>query len=153
MNLSKEVRISQAITPTDGAAGTADIAGAILDMQGFEGVLMLVTFGAITAGAVTSIKAQQGNAADMSDAADLADTGQVIAATDDDKTFFIDLYRPTKRYVRLYVDRGTQNAVVAEALYLQYGARVKPVTHGLMDTSPPAYISGELHISPAEGTA
>lgn len=146
MNLSKNVRISQAITPTDGAAGTTTINGATLDMQGFDGVLMLVTFGAITSGAVTSIKAQQGQASNLSDAADLAGTGQTIADTDDEKTFFIDLYKPVERYVRLTVPRATQNAVVADAAYIQYCGTKAPTTHG-------TNVSGELWASPAEGTA
>ena len=106
MNLSENVKISQAITVTDGAAGTTDINGATLDMSGHGCVLMAVTFGAIVFGAVTSIKAQQGAASDMSDAADLAGSAQTIADDDDEKTFYIEIVRPTKRYVRLVVDRG-----------------------------------------------
>lgn len=147
MNLSKNVKITQAITPTNGAAGTTDINGVTLDMQGYDGVLMIFTMGAITGGAVTSIKAQQGAASNLSDAADLAGTGQTIADTDDEKVFYIDLYRPAKRYVRGVVDRGTQNAVVASATYIQYKGKKCPVAaHG-------TNVSGELHISPAEGTA
>ncbi len=146
MNLSKDVRISQAITVTAGAAGTSDINGTTLDMSGYEGVLIVVTFGAIVSGATTSIKAQQGAASDLSDAADLAGTAQTIADTDDEKTFYIDLFNPQERYVRLVVDRSTQNATVASATYYQYGARVVPTTHG-------SNVAGELHIAPAEGTA
>ena len=146
MNLGKNVKISQAITPTAGAADTADINGAALDMSGYEGVLIKIVFGAITAGAVTSIKAQQGLQANLSDGADLADTGQTIADSDDDKVFYINLHRPRERYVRLVVDRATQDAVVASAEYIQYGARKAPTTHG-------SNVSGETHISPAEGTA
>ena len=146
MNLSKNVKVSSAITPTAGAAGTTDINGSTLDMQDYEGVLMVVRFGAITANAVTSIKAQQGAQSDLSDAADLAGTGQTIADTDDEKTFYIDLYKPAERYVRLVVDRGTQNAVVASAEYFQYEPRKVPTSHG-------ANVSGETHVSPAEGTA
>lgn len=146
MNLSKNVKISQAITPTAGAAGTTLINGSILDMQGYEGVLIMVTMGAITATAVTSIKAQQGAASDLSDAADLAGTGQIIADTASDKVFYIDLHKPTKRYVRVVVSRGTANAAVADAKYLQYRGRKAPVIHG-------TNVSGELHLSPAEGTA
>lgn len=146
MNISKNQKISIAVTPTEGAAGTTDINGATLDMQGFEGVLMIVTFGAITGSAVTSIKAQQGAAANLSDAADLLGTAQTIADDADDKTFYIDLYKPQERYVRLVVDRATQNAVVASATYIQYRSRVAPVTHG-------TNVAGELHIGPAEGTA
>lgn len=146
MELGKDTKITIAITPTEGAAGTTDINGAILDMQGYENVLAIVTFGAITAGAVTSIKMQQDTASNMSSAADLADTGQTIADTDDGKTFYIDLIKPQERYVRLVVDRGTQNAVVASAIYLQYNGVKMPVTHG-------SNVSGETLISPAEGTA
>jgi hypothetical protein len=149
MNISKNDKISIAITSAEGVAATSDINGATLDMQGFEGVLMIVTFGVITGGAVTSLKAQQDSAAGMGTAADLEGTAQTIADTDDEKTFYIDLFRPTERYMRLVVDRGTQNAVVASATYIQYGmesGRKAPVTHG-------TNVSGELHVSPAEGTA
>lgn len=146
MNLSKQIKITQAITPTDGAAGTADINGTILDMQGFEGVLVEVVFGTITSGAVTSIKMQQDTASGMGTAADLTGTAQTVADDDDEQIFYIDLYKPVERYVRVVVDRGTQNAVVASATYFQYGAHDQPVSHG-------ATVSGETHVSPAEGTA
>jgi hypothetical protein len=145
MNLSKNVKISQAVTVTAGAAGTTDIEGAILDMSGFEGVLVVVQMGAIVAGAVTSIKMQQDTAAAMGSAADLEGTSQTIAADDDEETFYIDLYRPLERYVRLKVLRATQNATLT-ATYYQYGARSLPVTHG-------SNVSGEQHSSPSEGTA
>jgi len=149
MNLSKSVKVSTAVTPTAGAAATTDIEGTTLDMANFEGVLMLVRMGEITGSAVTSIKAQQGAESDLSDAADLEGTGITIADDDDGQIFMIDLYRPAERYVRLYVDRATQNAVVASAEYLQYGGpKKKPVDNNVTDAS-----TVELHVSPAEGTA
>lgn len=145
--LSEEVKISVAIAPADGAAGTTDINGTTLDMQGYDGVLVLVTFGTITTDAVTSIKMQSGAESDLSDAADLEGTGQTIADDDDEETFYIDLVRPAERYVRLVVDRGTQNAVVAAATYIQYKARAVDVaSHG-------SDVSGEAHVRPDEGTA
>ena len=146
MEQGKGTKISTAITPTAGVAGTTDINGSTLDMQGFESVQMLVRMGAITSGAVTSIKTQQGDQSDASDMSDLSGTGVTIADTDDDETFYIDLIRPEKRYVRLVVDRETQNAVVAAANYIQYGARKQPTAHG-------AGVTGETHVSPREGTA
>lgn len=146
--LSASVKMTQAITVTNGAAGTSAINGVTLDMSGFEGVLVAVTFGPIVAGAVTSIKMQQGQASNLSDAADLVNTGQTIADTDDEKTFYIDLFKPRERYVRLVVGRGTQNATVASATYFQYGSpKTVPVpSHG-------TNVAGETHIAPAEGTA
>jgi hypothetical protein len=145
-SLYKDTKVSQVITPTAGAAGTADINGSTVDMSGFEGVMFIVTFGAITAGAVTSLKAQQGAASDMSDAADLENTGITITDTDDEKVKILEVYRPLERYVRVVVDRGTQNAVVASAIAVQYAPRVAPTSHG-------TNVAGEAHVSPSEGTA
>ncbi len=146
--LAKQVKITEAASVTEGAAGTTDVTGNTLDMSGYEGVLVTVVMGAITGSAVTSIKMQQGAASDLSDAADLVGTGQTIADDDDENTYYIDLFKPRERYVRLIVDRATQNAVVSSATYIQYGAATEAVT-----TSGGATVSGESHISPAEGTA
>ena len=145
MNLSKNSKFTQAVTVTNGAAGTSDINGATLDMQNFESVLMRVTFGAIVSSAATSIKAQQGANSGLSDAADLIGTSQTVADSDDEKIFYIDLVKPEERYVRLVVVRATQNAT-CEASYLQYNPRKGPTSQG-------TNVSGELHVSPAEGTA
>jgi len=145
-HLSTAAKLSIAVTPTAGAAGVSAITGATLDMSGFEGVLIVVPFGAIVAGAVTSIKAQRGQIADMSDAADLQGSNQAIADTDDDKTFYIDIHRPAERYVRLMISRGTQNATVGGCTYIQYGAHEAPVTHG-------SNIAGEKFVDAVEGTA
>lgn len=148
MNLSKNVKVSTAVTPTAGAAGTTDINGTTLDMSGFEGVLVIVRMGEITGSAVTSVKMQQGAASDLSDAADLEGTGITIADDDDGQIFMIDLYRPLERYVRLVVGRATQNAVVAAAEYVQYSPAKAPIDNNVTDAS-----TIELHVSPAEGTA
>jgi hypothetical protein len=128
------------------ASGTADRDGATLDMQGWDGVMVLVNLATIAAGAVTSIKMQQGAASNMSDAADLAGTAQSIADDDDDSVMYIDLFQPRERYVRLVVDKDGSNACAESAVYIQYRGKIGPSTHG-------AGVSGEAHLSPAEGTA
>lgn len=148
MNIGKMTKVSTAITPTAGVAGTSDINGTALDMQGWEGVMVIVRMGAITANAVTSIKMQQGAASNLSDGADLEGTSITVADDDDDQTFVIDLNKPRERYVRVVVDRGTQNAVVASAEYIQYGPRKLPTTQNATDL-----VTFEGHVSPAEGTA
>lgn len=144
--LYHNVKATIAIAPASGVAGTSDINGATLDMAGFDGVMAIVTFGTITGGAVTSIKWQQDSASGMGTAADLAGTSVTVADTDDEKVKIMDLRNPLERYVRIVVDRGTQNAVVASAVYLQYAAKAMPVTHA-------TGVAGESHVSPAEGTA
>ena len=140
-----DVRKVQAVTITAGAAGTSDINGTTLDIANYEEVMVVVQFGAIVSGAVTSIKWQEGDLADMSDAADVAGTAQTVADTADDTVFYINIINPRSRYGRLVVDRGTQNATCSAMYYLK-GARTRPATDG-------AGVSGELHVSPAEGTA
>lgn len=143
-NLIDDVKITSAL---DYASGTADRNGATLDMQNYDGVLVLVKFATIAASAVTSIKAQQGAQSDLSDAADLAGTAQSIADTDDDKTFYIDIFRPQERYVRVVIDKDATNATAEIALYVQYkGRKFNVATHG-------TGVAGEKFSSPAEGTA
>ena len=146
MQLSKNSKIVQIISPTEGAAGSTAINGTVVDTQGFRGVLVVATMGAITTGAATSLKVQQGTDGTMSDAADLAGTSQTIADDADGKVFYADVKNPAKRYVRLVVSRATQNAVVASAVAILYDPTDAPTTHG-------TGVSGEAFVGPAEGTA
>lgn len=147
MKVSEDMKISPAILPSEGVAGTDDtINGATLDMQGFESFMAMLVFGVITATAVTTISVQQGDESDLSDATDLEASAQSVAADDDDETYYTEIIKPTKRYVRVNVTRATANCVIAAANYIQFGARHKPVTHA-------TGVTGESHVSPAEGTA
>lgn len=130
------------------AAGTTDVESEVVDSAGFEGVRFIAGFGAITAGAVTSIKVQQGTATNLSDAADLEGSKITIADDDDNQIAISDIFRPRERYVRVAFDRGTQNAVVDFLLAELYGAAKQPVTE---DSA--IVVSAEQHVSPAEGTA
>jgi hypothetical protein len=145
MNLTKSVKILNAL---DYASETADRNGETLDMQGFEGVAMIVKTATIAAGATTSIKAQQGDESNLSDAEDLEGSAITIEDDDDDEIFVIDLYKPEKRYVRLVVDKDGSNACAESAVYAQYEGRVRPEDNNVADE-----ITTELNISPDEGTA
>ena len=100
-NASKNMKITQVITPTAGAAAQTAIEGTEIDMAGYESVMFIVMMGTIDATAVTSIKAQQDTASGMASAADLEGTSQTIAADDDDEIFYIDLVKPQERFVRV----------------------------------------------------
>lgn len=132
----------------DYVSGTADRNGATFDTSGFEGVLMIVKFATIAAGAVTDIRAQSGDASNMSDAADLLGTAITVADDDDNQVFVIDLVKPRERYVRLVVNKDGVNATAESAVYIGYGASVLPVTQTLANA-----VTFERHVSPAEGTA
>ncbi len=140
MNLSAITEFRAGIAVT--AAGTTTIAGTIFDMSGFEGILWGVVFG--TAATDNSVQAQQGAAANMSDAADLIGTLVTVGASDE--FVWLDLYRPLERYVRCEAVRGTSTTIVWGFAF-QYGPRNKPTDNAVAGT-----LAGELHISPAEGT-
>ena len=145
-NLSKNSKVTRVLNAV--AAGTSDQTGSVIDMANFDSVTFYVAFGTITTGAATSIKVQQGQQSDGSDMADLAGTSVTIADTDDNKIAFVEVNRPLERYVRVYVDRGTQNAVIDAAWAVQTAPRVKPVTH---DST--TVVTPEFWLSPSEGTA
>lgn len=146
MDLGKRLKVTQVKTAV--AAGTSDQTSAILDMSGFDGVLFLTSFGAITSTAVTSVKIQQDTAVGGGTMADLAGSGATVADTKSDTVVVHDLYRPGKRYVRVYVDRGTANAVINSIVALQYRGLNAPTTDDATTV-----VSKTTLISPAEGTA
>lgn len=144
--LNEDIRwIPDAVAPT--AAGTTDVNGRTIDMAGFEGVAFCVNFGTLTATQVTKIKMQQGAASDGSDMADLAGTlSGAMGDGDSGKSLATCIIRPSKRYVRCVVDRGTANAVINYGVGVLYGPTLKPVA---LDAN---VISQETFVSPAEGT-
>lgn len=127
------------------AAGTSDQNGTGVDCAGYDGVVFICAMGSITAGAVTSVKAQQSSddgSADTYD--DLAGSAVTIPDDGDNGIFWIDVRAPRKRYVRPVVERGTQNAVIDGIVALRYRNVKVPVTQTA---------TGEKHYHPAEGTA
>ena len=140
-----EIKIQSALDYVD---GSADRSGAILDMAGYAGVLMVVKFGTIAASAVTTIKAQQDSDSAGGTMADLADTAISVADDDDNQIFIIDIFRPAERYVRLMVDKDAAHNTAEMAWYLQYGANQLPVANAVANA-----VTYEQHVSPAEGTA
>jgi hypothetical protein len=123
-------------------AGT-DFQTDIIDMAGFEGV---VFFGTIAvANAANYIYAQQDTAANGATMADLEGTKVVAAANG--QVVWLDIYKPEKRYVRVYVERGGTDTATGDFYAIQYQGR-KGLISNLVDNK----LIGEIHISPAEGT-
>jgi len=116
-------------------------------MRGYEGVLFMVAAGAITTAGVQSINAAQDIASGGS-FTDLLGTGITVADNDDNQIFWLDVYQPSKRYVRLEIARSVQNSAWGEIYAIMYGGRQLPEVNNIVDTS-----TGEVHLTPAEGAA
>lgn len=146
-NLLKDVKITRVLNGV--AAGTTVQNSSVVDMSGWDGVTFILMVGTLTATQVTSLKGQQGNVSNLSDAADLLGTlVGPLADGDSNKCLALDIYRPTDRYVRAVVNRATANAVIDGVIAIQYRGRKSPVTQ---DTATIA--ASEQHVSPVEGTA
>lgn len=131
------------------AAGTSAQTSSAIDTAGYEGVKIYTLFGAITSGAVTSVKVQQSSDDASADAyADLEGTSIAVADDDDNQVVVHDIYRPRERYLKVIVSRSTQNAVIDGIVAVLYSARSLPPTNDATTV-----VSREFHASPAEGTA
>jgi hypothetical protein len=140
MNLSKNVKVTKVSAAV--ATGTSTINTTTLDMQGYDGVMWLASLG--SAASNNGIKAQQGQASGMGDAADLINTQVLSDGTQTD--LVLDIYRPQERYVRCSVVRGTTTTI--EAVWaVQYQGAKRPVNNAT------AAQAVETHVSPVEGTA
>jgi len=142
MNITSNLKITK-VEATAGAATSAVETDAV-DMAGFEAVAFLASLG--TAAANNSVKAQQSNdaAGSPDDWSDLE--GSAVDSASGVTDLVTEVYRPTKRYVRAVVTRGTSSTV--EAVWaIQSGAAVAPVTN----TSATQAVG--LVAGPAEGTA
>lgn len=140
--LSGIVKITKLADHT--VAGTSLVTSAALDMLGYDGVLFISSLG--TAAADNIAKVQQSDDDGAVDAySDLL--GSAVAAGTSDEDLWVDIYRPTKRYLKFLVTRGTSSTL--ESIWaIQYGGRTFPVSNVVSGT-----IIGEASASPAEGTA
>lgn len=144
MNLTKNVKIQRASAAV--AAGTTLITSDAVDTKGFDGCTFLALFGAIVTGALTSLKVQGSH--DNSTYVDLEGSAYTVADDQDSKIAYAEVARPQYRYLKCLVSRGTQNATLDGIVALLTGPAAAPVTHDAATV-----MGGEVHASPAEGTA
>ena len=137
--LGHEAKIYEAIDVT--TAGTGDVNGNVIDTQGGKSVLWIAKFTVANAG--NTLKAQQGQQANLSDAADLAGS-QVTVVSED--IVALEIIKPRERYVRPVAVRGVSTAI-EWAVAILHGGRTRGAN------IQPAAVAYERHVSPAEGTA
>jgi hypothetical protein len=118
----KTVRVANAT-----AAGTTPVNSAAVDTLGYESVRAIALLGTLTATQATSLTLQYSDdgSTGWTDASGVA-TGNAADA-DSNKILIADLHRPTKRYVRAVLNRGTANAVLDGILIELSCASHRPV--------------------------
>jgi hypothetical protein len=142
-----DMKVVIAVTTAAGAGAQTLITSGAVDCLGFSGCCFLVQLGPITGGAETSVKVQQSSDDGDSDAySDVEGSAITVADDDDNKLKYVDVVNPGKRYLKLLVSRGTQDATVGGVLAVLYKSKTFPITQG-------TNVAGEQHTRPAEGTA
>ena len=144
----KTVRVKPDGSTFSVAAGTGDtLESDILDRAGYEGVRFVLGLGAVTSGGSATLHVQQDDDPEGGTMADIEGSGQAIDDTATDTLWISEVVRPTKRYVRLVLDRADQNLVIDVLLAELFGARHLPVVADVT-------VGGqEVFLSPLEGTA
>lgn len=125
-------------------AGTSTVTSDAIDMSGYDGCLIVSSFG--TAASGNTVKLQQSSDDAAADAyADL--TGTSVTSGTSDEDVWIDIQQPKERYLKAVFARGTSSTLESVWAIL-YNPRSLPV-----DNTTSGTIVGETFIAPAEGTA
>ncbi len=123
-------------------ANTTAVTSDAIDMEGFEGVMIIGSIGTQNTGNYAKVQQSSDNAV-LDAYSDLE--GTKVTTTVSGNSFLIDIYRPAKRYLKCVVTRGASSTSgVMHAI--KYGPKLMPTSHG-------SVVDAETHVSPAEGTA
>jgi hypothetical protein len=121
--LGLDTKILQPIGPTVTGTTTITTGSSPIDMQGFDGALVLFSFGSTAANIIP--KLQIGAASDASDAADITGASQAASTS---KKIMIDVFRPGGRYLTLSILRTTTTTIDCVWVLL-YKAGKQPITN------------------------
>lgn len=142
MDIFNEVNALRLGAAGASSAGTA-VNGAAFDNQNYDGVVIFCTIA--TANAGNFLKAQQGNASNLSDAEDLA--GSKVVAVANGQVVALVVHRPKDRYVRGVAIRAGANTAIGDMYYIGYKSHKAPVSNDIANV-----LITKALTSPAEGT-
>lgn len=111
-------------TNNGATAGTSALTSSAIDTANADGVRLVYLLGAVTATGTGSLQLQQSDASGSG----YANVGSPVTYTDADtlKALVLDVYKPTKRYLRIVNTRATANSVITSCEAQLYGIRVQP---------------------------
>lgn len=116
------------------AGSSIDDDSAIVDTQGFDGVIFLTTITDSVATGVATLTIEQNTANSGSGMAALSGAvATATSATNDDlnnKILAVDVYRPRERYLRANRASATANIAYGEVIAILYKGIKMPITQG-----------------------
>jgi len=135
--LLNDVKIDKVLVTQ--ATGTSALTTDPIDMQGWEGVLFVGALATANAGNSINLAQSDASGGTYSDL-----EGSKLTPAVNGEEAQIDLFRPTKRYVRAEIVRAGATTVTETFYAIRYRGRKAPVT---------ANGVAQSHVSPDEGTA
>lgn len=144
--LSSRVKLIKVQDHTTAGTSAVNSDGVNMDQDGgYAGVMFFSSFGTAASGNTANL-AQSSDNGSTDDYTDL--TGTSITSGTSDEDVWLDVYKPTKQYVRFEAARGTSSTL--ESIWaILYEPRVTQN----VDNTTSGTIIGEGWVSPAEGTA
>ena len=130
------------------STGTAVSKSSVIDMAGYEGVILVGLFTEDTSTA-KSIHAEGGSSAGGGDAVDLEGTSVVATTSTGYGIAICDIYKPLEQYVVGALLTTNASTGIHSMIAIRYGARVLPTTQ----STDYHYVNSEVNVSPSSGTA
>lgn len=144
--MSSRVKLIKVQDHTTAATSAVNSDGVDMDQDGgYAGVLFFSSFGTAAANNTVNL-AQSSDNGSTDDYTDL--TGTSVSSGTSDEDVWLDVYKPTKRYVRLEAARGTSSTL--ESIW---AVLYEPRNTVSVDNTISGTIVGEGWVSPSEGTA
>lgn len=136
MNLLKNINVVSFYPGS--TLGSSDIDSSVLaDMKGYEGILLVAGIVASTGGGTTGSVQLLPRHSDSTSSTGLTDLSSTAAAGvtatldtgDIGKQLVVDVYRPTKRYISVSLNRaGAAKETIGPIIGIQYGGKYLPQT-------------------------
>lgn len=116
--------LSVAIAPALVDQSAANTLSAAIDMQGYDRVRFIFQLGAMVNGSALSAFAVESNESNLGNATNIVNVENTsqqaalvnIANTANNSVAVLDIFRPTKRYVGVYIDAVTANITLMDVL-------------------------------------
>jgi hypothetical protein len=127
-NLLDDIKIVNVMAAATAATTTLN-GSIVIDRQGFEGCLTIVSLGDVTDTSVLGLQMQENDSNSTTGMTDITGAAAAFtagASNADEKILAVDVHKPRKRYLRPVVTRGTANAVIKGAIAILYNGRFPP---------------------------
>lgn len=134
MNLLTNGKIYNTFSATTGAQVSTSLQSSVLDSAGFDGVMWICAFhsNANSSGGYSKLYHQHGSSSESTSmvsctgSGDFAEQATTALGATNGKTYVLDVFRPSERYVSAYATLDSTNAVGVNITGILYNSGREP---------------------------